>query len=151
MLDSGVISRMFEDIEAPPLIENDENENDESDENDKSIWLCLCCHTVGGFDTEDELIAHHISHNVEYDDCYLCYIEAPNNGLEYDEANDSFLKRVQSVPSSTEICTAVHQVKTKGRKLGTTWSSEDCTVHAGVLLFGTSAAAQVGQGDDCGV
>ena len=51
-------------------------------ENGESSWLCLCCHTVGEFDTEDELIAHHITNNLEYDECYICCIP-PDNLEEY--------------------------------------------------------------------
>ena len=66
-LDSCVIRSMFEDKEAPPLFENDGNENDENYKNDDSSWLCLCCHNVGEYDTEDALVAHHSAHSLVYD------------------------------------------------------------------------------------
>ena len=81
-LDSCVIRSMFEDIEAPPLFENDGNENDDSDENDDSSRLCPCCHAVGEYDTEDALIAHHSTHSLEYDECYVCCMP-PDNLADY--------------------------------------------------------------------
>ena len=122
-LDSSVISRMFEDLGAPPLFvfKDDDDDEDpeyeyaissaesddslyyefdselesanddcvdseldlvenvnESDENGESSWLCLCCHDVGEYDTEDALIAHHSAHSLEYDECYVCCMPHDN-------------------------------------------------------------------------
>lgn len=126
-LDSSVISRMFEDLGAPPLFvfKDDDDDEDpeyeyaissaesddslyykfdselesanddcvdseldlvenvnESDENGESSWLCLCCHDVGEYDTEDALIAHHSAHSLEYDECYVCCMP-PDNLADY--------------------------------------------------------------------
>ena len=104
--DSVVTSSMLENLEVSPIFKKSESvKNDEKGEKDESMWICLCCHTVCGFNTEDELIAHHISHNVEYGECHLCYTEVSNNGSEYDgsEYDDSFLKMVESALSSKNL------------------------------------------------
>ena len=61
--DSGILSSMSEDLEAPLLFEKDE-----------SSWLCLCCNIVGEFETEAKLQAHHNTHRTKYDECDICYI-----------------------------------------------------------------------------
>ena len=59
-----------------------EDVSDENYENGERSWLCLCCHDVGEYDTEDALIAHHSTHSLEYDECYVCCMP-PDNLAEY--------------------------------------------------------------------
>ena len=70
-------------VESETDLESAEDDCVDS-ENGKSSWLCLCCHTVGEFefDTEDELIAHHNTHILEYDECCTC-CRPPDNLEEY--------------------------------------------------------------------